>query len=284
MRRGFVRGALLCVALVAGCKRESTDAKTHAPPPSALPSLVSASPRPPPCRALRVKGGARTETAPVVTMTPLDGRAWVTLEDGADMVVRHGVTAREFSLRGPGRFLPCRGGTEQVLVASGRVRSAMGTGVRPGAEFSIATPFGSLSYGDADVESNVEGSRWQVEVRRGSVASDPVPGTQGLPTGTLAGPNAVVTATGSANPGGLVANCENAAREAAAGAERVLAATDKATLGRDAALQLTARRHARAACASAEAGLDREKDSARKLVLKDQLIAAERLWRTIPLR
>jgi hypothetical protein len=285
MRGSWVGGALFWLALPAGCNQDPPQGKAQtSASASALPALASAAPKPPPCRAIRVKGDARTELGPVVTMTPLDGRAWLTLADGADVVVRHGVSSREFSLLGPGRFQPCRGGTEAVLVSGGRVKSSSGTGLRPGAEFSIATPLGYLSYGDADLESTVEPTRWQIDVRRGDATTVAVPGASGLPAGPISGPNGHASVSGTPDPLALVANCEHAAREAAEGAERVLSAPDRAALGKVAALQLGARRKARGACASAEASLDREQDAVRKSRLKDQIIAAERLWRTIPLR
>jgi hypothetical protein len=285
MRGSWAGGALLWLALPVGCKQDAPqDKAVTSASASALPALASAAPKPAPCRAIRVKGDARSEQGPVVTMTPLDGRSWLTLADGADVVVRHGVSSREFSLLGPGRFQPCRGGTEAVLVSAGRVKSSSGTGVRPGADFSIATPLGYLSYGDADLESTVEPSRWQIDVRRGDATTLAVPGANGLPAGPISGPNGHATVSGTPDPLALVANCQHAAREAAEGAERVLSAPDRAALGKVAALQLGARRKARGACASAEASLDREQDDVRKSRLKDQIIAAERLWRTIPLR
>lgn len=285
MGEGWTRGGLLVVAFAAACERETNEpspARSASAP--ALPALVSAPTRPPPCRALRVEGEALTDAGRVSDMAAIDGRSWVTLAAGAELVVRHGPSAREFSLHGPGRFLPCRGGIEQVLTATGTVKSSMGTGVRPGADFSIATPFGSVSYGDADLESSVEPAAWRLEVRRGEAATQAVPGTRGLPGAALSGPNGNATVSGTPLPAMLVENCKSAAREAAESADRVLSAKDKAALGRDAALQLAARRRARAACASAEAGLDRERDEAHKDRLKQQVLDAERLWRTIPLR
>jgi hypothetical protein len=286
MRGSWLRVALLLAALSAGCKRSSPEAAAQASAsaaPSALPPLVSAAQKPPPCRALRVKGEARADSGPVVTMTALDGQSWLDLSEGAEVLVRHGVTSREFSLRGPGRFLPCRGGTEQVLIASGHFKSAAGTGVRPGADFSVATPFGYLSYGDADLESSVETARWQFQVRRGDVATESVPGSEGLPGGRISGPNGSANVTGSPTAAKLVAHCERAAAEAHAAAERLLAA-DKAELGKGAVEQLAARRVARAACASAVAGLQRETDVEQRRRLDAQVVAAEHLWRTLPKR
>jgi hypothetical protein len=216
-------------------------------------------------------------------MSALDGRTWIVLAEGAEVVVRHAISSREFLLRGAGHFLPCRGGLEQVLVASGRVKSAPGTGVRPGAEFSIATPFGSITYGDADLDSHVEARRWQIDVRRGEVATDSAPGSQGLPKLGLRGPNGSATVTGTPDPVALTANCEREAEQAAQSAERLLSSSDRTKLGADASQQLLDRRRARAACAIAESSLDRASDPALRARLNAQVIAAERRWRTVPL-
>lgn len=289
MRLGARLGLLALLALTVACKTGSERSSNGTPsasapgaPDSALPELVQAPERPPPCRVLRVRGRAWTEAGTLANLTPIDGKRWVSLEADAEVVLRHAASARELSLAGPGRFLPCRGGLEQVLVASGRVTSAPGTGVRPGSELGIATPFGYLSYGDADLSATVEAGQLRVVVRNGNVAAEPAPGTTGLPATVPAKPNQFTTATGSPDPKALVEHCERLASEAAAAARRVLGAGGRTALGETAAAQLTARRRARAACAIAEAGSERTTELALRDRLRAQVVAAERLWRTVP--
>ncbi len=133
MRLGF-RGALLIGVASLGCKDKAGAAAVTNPPASAsasASSLMKPVSLPPACRAIQVKGDVRSAAGPIALLMPLDGRTWVTLGEGAELALRHGVSAREFEVRGPGRFLPCRGGLEQVLVSEGRVKSSSGTGVRP---------------------------------------------------------------------------------------------------------------------------------------------------------
>jgi hypothetical protein len=281
--------ALLFSLLVFGCKRESpsaavasASASSRASPGASLTPPVPL--KPPACRAIRVRGDVRNDGGPITEMAPLEGRAWITLGEGAEVAVRHGASSRDFTLFGPGRFFPCRGGVEQVLIGSGRFKSSAGTGVRPGGDFTIATPFGSATYGDADLDAAVEAGKFTLEIRRGEVATEPVPGSKGLPEPGLRGPNGKAVVTGTPVPAEVVAACERAAKEAAESAERLMGAGGRAELGKEAAAQLTARRRARAVCASAEASLDRAADPALRGRLQNQVMAAERAWRTVPAR
>jgi len=281
--RGGVCWALCIAAASLGCKE-----KAGAPRGSAS-AAASASapaqpvrPRPPPaCRAIQVKGDVRTPAGPVVLLAPIDGRTWLTLGEGAEVALRHGVSAREFELRGPGRFLPCRGGLEQVLVSDGRVKSVPGTGLRPGGEFLLATPLGSVTYGDADLDANVGPSSFELELRRGELVAELSPGAAGYPeSGLEAGGRAKIE--GAVDPEKLMNACESAAKDAADAARRVLSAADKEQLGKQAASQLVVRRRARAVCAIAAAGLAREPDPGKKTTLDERLVTAERAWRTVP--
>jgi hypothetical protein len=288
---------LSLILLVFGCKRETpapaaASARASSSAVAALSASVVRPPadaqlgtaplKPPACRAIRVRGDLRSDTGPIAEMTPLDGRAWISLGEG-EVAVRHGPSSRDFTLVGPGRFLPCRGGAEQVLIGSGRFKSSAGTGVRPGGEFTIATPFGSVSYGDADVGASIEAGRLTIEVRRGEVATEAVPGSKGLPK-RLRGPNGSALVSGTPVPADLVGACERAATDAGSSAERLMGAGGRAELGKEAAAQLTDRRRARAVCASAEASLDRVTDPALRSRLETRVMAAERAWRSVPAR
>lgn len=282
--------SLLTLLLVFGCKREapagsrasepSTASASAAPSPSLAPPVAL---RPPPCRALRVSGDVRSEAGAIEEQTPLEGRGWVTLGEDGQVVVRHGASSRDFTLFGPGRFLPCRGGLEQVLIGSGRFKSSAGTGVRPGGDFTLATAFGSVSYGDADLDASVSADGFTLELRRGELSTQPVPGSKGLPEAGLRGPQAKVVVRGAPIAEDVVVECERAATTAAEIAERLVGAGGRSELGKEAALQLGARRRARAVCASAEASLERA-DPANRGVLEVRVRAAERRWRTVPAR
>ena len=106
MRLGWRRALLLFVASI-GCKERAgaagaTSAQASA---SASASLVKPVSLPPACRAIQVKGDVQSAAGPIALLMPLDGRTWVTLGEGAELALRHGISAREFEVRGPGRFL-----------------------------------------------------------------------------------------------------------------------------------------------------------------------------------
>jgi len=129
----------------------AASAAPRASEPKAVPHVEQAKPA---CRALAVTGLATVDGAPLTTSALLDGAHWVELAAGATVALRHTVTSREFKLIGPGHALPCRAGSEQVLLADGQLSTSANLGVRPGAEVLIATPEGVVHYGDAalDVE------------------------------------------------------------------------------------------------------------------------------------
>ncbi|HLV64424.1 MAG TPA: hypothetical protein VKY73_01370 [Polyangiaceae bacterium] len=288
MRRACVLAAAL---LTLGCDREPKR------PAGATASSVSArplaAPTPPPpepvvverataCRLLRVSGDVRAEGgAALAERAVLDGATWVTLGEKGRAVVVHARSGREITVVGPGRFLPCRGGAEQFLVTEGKLESSAGTGVRPGAEVWIATPFGTLRYGDAALVADVRERELRVEVARGALAAELAPGVRGFPAKGLSGPNARAVLTGKPDPAALVEACAAAAREASESATRLLAAKSGPPLGSEAARQLTLRRRARSLCASADASLARVDDPAVRSRLGDQLALAEQRWQTI---
>ncbi len=274
--------ALWIGAATLGCKdKTAANGAASVPSPSASAPLVKASP--PACRAIQVQGDVKSAAGAVAVLTPLDGRTWVSLGEGAELAVRHGVSAREFELRGPGRFLPCRGGLEQVLASEGRVKSAPGTGVRPGGEFLIATPLGSVSYGDAELEVSVGASSLELELGRGELVTELAPGTSGYPEAGLKA-KGHAKLQGAVEPDKLMAGCESAAKDSIEAASRVLSASEKPAMGKAAADQLVVRRRARAMCAIAASGIEREPEPTRKSALEERLVAAERAWRTVPVR
>jgi len=234
-----------------------------------------------PCRVLRVKGAARVLGGePLAALSPLDGKAWLELAAGADVSIRHGATSREFSLQGPGRFLACRLGLEQVLISEGGFMSSRGSGVRPGAEMWVATPVAALHYGDVDASVRVERAALRVHVASGSLMAEVSSDDASKPL-TLAGPNADKRWPFSVVTRDRAKRCEASARKARTGADQVLAPT-VGDLGQLAAAQLESRRRARAECLIAETSLERTTDPAEKSRLSDQVAEANRLWQGIP--
>ncbi len=51
----------------------------------------------------------------------------------------------------------------------------------------MATPFGSVAYGDADLDVTVGASSLELELRRGEVVTELAPGTSGYPKDGLKG-------------------------------------------------------------------------------------------------
>jgi hypothetical protein len=294
--RALAVAALASTGLLSCRKAPAPDeVSTKAPPAAASASVapVASAPAPvmsslepralvaSPCRVLRVKGSARAVGgAPLAALSPLDGKAWVELEAGAEVSVRHGATSREFSLQGPGLFLPCRLGLEQILISEGEFVSSRGSGVRPGAEMWVSTPAAALHYGDADAHVRVEHGSLRVRVTSGSLVAESSVGgaSQSL---TLAGPNAEKRWAFSAASGDRAKRCEVSARKAKEGADQVLAATGS-ELGPLAAAQLESRRRARADCLIAETSIEGTKDPGEKARLSDQVAQANQLWQGIP--
>ncbi len=236
---------------------------------------------PPPCRALRVKGHARFDGgASLVDMTPLDGIAWIDLDAGAEVSVRHGVSAREFSLTGKGRFLPCYGGLEQVLLSEGVFRSSPGSGVRPGAEVWVATPFGALRYGDGNLEVRVEATTLSVRVQQGQAFTE-ASAPSGLAKLTLSGPKASAKLKGRPPIRALVTACSEAATRARSSAAALMASTGT-PLGELARAQLESRRQARAQCLVAESGLGQADNPTEVAALREELGRANEAWKAIP--
>src|SRR5690606_39260341 len=145
----------------------------------------------------------------------------------------------------------------------------------------IATPFGTLRYGDAALTAEVQEKDLRVTIERGALAAELAPGVQGFPAKALTGPNGRAVLTSAPDAAGLVAACETAAREAHESAARVLAARSGPPRGSEAGKHLVLRRRARSLCASAAASVARVADPAARSRLGDQLDRADGLWQTI---
>jgi hypothetical protein len=251
-------------------------------PPASAPHAVLAKGA---CRALLVSGKASFDGTPIVTGTLLDGEHWVELEAGSSVALRHTVTSREFKLIGPGRVLPCRGGAEQLLLTTGQLSTSANLGVRPGAEVLIATPLGTVHYGDAalDVELSAKGLR--VRVKQGEAWVEPEKAGK-PPFKNPVGSGAEARLPGRpSNAQALLDGCETAAQRARDSAEQVLTAGQTgaaSSLGARAAENMRARAAARSECAMAAAALGALDDPAERQRLSAAVAHADELWRSVP--
>jgi hypothetical protein len=252
---------------------------------SDVPSLTqSSAPSGASCRVMRVSGAAQREGVPLRAGDTLDRQQAVELGAGSTLHLVHTVSARQWTLTGPARAFACERGAEELVLARGTLRTEPGSGVRPGAEVWVGTPFGSLRYSDARAELEVTPEALRVHVSRGSVWLSPLgdePTERELTAGTTTHP---------ARPYGLAsaaatARCESAARAAEALATALLSPSS-APLGARAREHVRARQRAHASCSSALATLlagdAGGAQDARTQAGYSALAAADRLWRGVP--
>jgi hypothetical protein len=280
----------------ASASAAARDASTQ-PPPSSLEAPEPAATKPS-CRALDVVGRATVDGAPLAANALLDGEHWVELEAGASISLRHTVTTREFKLIGPASVLPCRAGAEQLLLARGQLATSANLGVRPGAEVLIATPHGTVRYGDAalDVECGEQGLR--VRVKQGEAWVEPeARGKPRFKNPVRNGSEArLLPHRVPANE--LVAKCQEAAQAASESAARVLgpdagADAGAGSLGERAAAHVRDRGKARMACAVAAAAVGslsgteateraERAERAEREGLSASVAHSDELWHSVP--
>ncbi len=302
IRAGWPWLALSALAASAGC-RGSSSSNTGAPGSSAPGVEAAASaPAPPastkspepvtrriPCRPLALAGEIRVEPgdAPFRPSSPIDGATWLRLDQGASLSTRHGVSSRELSVRGPALVEPCVGGDEDWILTDGTVQTVAGPGARPGAEVHVFTPLGTVTYGDARLEIRAGPERVEVSALGGEAWVEAASGVNRSGPEHIAAPKGKVTLSGKVSAASLVVACERAAEAAEAAARAVLGPTpvdagpDAGSLGERAAAHLHARRAARAACGSARAMVEADKDEAARRDFGARLASAEHRWRTI---
>jgi hypothetical protein len=237
------------------------------------------------CRALAVAGKANVEGAPIAIGTVLDGEHWVQLEDGSSVSLRHSLTSRELKLIGPGLVLPCRHGLEQVLLSEGKLSTFSSLGVRPGAEVLIATPSGTIHYGDAalDVQFGPKGLR--VRVKEGEAWLEPRDPAETPPKNPLRSPKEAALPASKLGASGLAEACKASAEAAASSALLVLqpnAAARGDSLGKRAAAQMRDRNAARASCATAAAATGGVADPAERQSLWASIAHSDELWQSVP--
>jgi hypothetical protein len=250
----------------------------------AAPAVASA----PACRVMAVSGDIARGEEPVRA-----GDAWndsVAVELGPQATVRlmHTSSTRQWTLTGPARFVACDGGTEEIVLARGALRTEPGAGVRPGAEVWIGTPFGSLRYADARAELEVTTAALGLRVASGPLWFAPLGGdspkerrVSDAATTFAAKPYRVSVAL-------AIARCQRAATQAAERADSLLSASSE-PLGARAAAHVRARQQAHGTCASARAALlsvprplagAEPSDDPR--AQWSELNGYDRLWRAVP--
>jgi hypothetical protein len=295
MRHAALAASMFGLVCLSACGK-----KTPAPEPAATRAL-SASLRPTAsapsasaalsahrvagCRALAVTGKASADGSPIAVGTLLDGEHWLELEPGASVALRHALTSRELTLYGPGLILPCRHGSEQFLLGTGRITTASKLGVRPGAEVLIATEAAIIHYGDAaiDVEQGPNGLRLQV--REGEAWLEPRDASAAPTRNPLQSPARATLPATQAPVSELVAACERAAQTAAESARQVLGAAGappSGSLGARTAAQMRDRTAARWACSMAAAAAGSVTDPAARQRLWASIAHSDDLWQTVP--
>ena len=284
------------LACVAACAKHTSAVKPSASgPPSAPAALATASgtlpaaphllQTKPGCRALDVVGRVHVEGAPLAQGSLLDGEHWVELEPGASVALRHTVTSREFKLIGPGLMLPCRHGAEQILLAAGQLSTSANLGVRPGAEVLIATPSGTVHYGDAALDLELGSKGLRIRVKQGEAWLEPeARGKPKFKNPVHSGAEARLAVSNESGPA-LLSACQSAAQKARQSAELVLAPSAPGvanSLGGRAAAHMRDRSSARTACAMAAAALGATRDPTEKQQLSASVAHADELWQSVP--
>lgn len=290
--------AALCLASClcwAACNSSST-----APAPSAKPSSTASAqtPRQPPprasssmrateyCRALKVTGEVLEDGgAPLKRGDEVDGKHWLSLKAGASVVIRHAHSSREYALTGPGRARPCHRGEEEVLLAQGEFKATSGGGARPGAFVTLATPWGTLRYGNADASIRATSQGAEVQVSTGTVWVDAADGAKLVGDAKLTGPKAKakLQTTSKYSREALMITCEAEAKTAEDKAESLLQGRGKPGFGAEAAEHMRLRAAARRSCQVAHAALGLAVEPAEAAALEKRLESANRRWQRVPL-
>lgn len=237
---------------------------------------------------MAVSGSALRDGTPVRAGDRWHDPAAVELGPQATVRLMHTTSTRQWTLTGPARFVACEGGAEDIVLASGALRTEPGAGVRPGAEVWIGTPFGSLRYADARAELEVTAAALGLRVASGPLWFAPLGGDSAKER-RITGPAATFAARPYRVSAALaIARCQRAATQAEARAGALLSRSSE-PVGTRAADHVRARQQARGACASARATLLAVAPPAAGAELGDELRARwselngyDQLWRAVP--
>jgi hypothetical protein len=236
------------------------------------------------CRVMSVSKDVQRAGAPLRAGELLDAQQRLELGDGAALHLVHTASARQWTLSGPARAFACEGGAEEIVLARGALRTEPGSGVRPGAEVWVGTPFGTLRYADARADIRVAREALQVEVSSGSLWFSPLDdeaGERELQAGSTTFPARRYRPASAA----ALARCERAASAAEALA-RTLRSDALQALGARAREHVRARQRAHAACSGALAALlagdDGAGQSEQSRAGYSALASYDRQWRAVP--
>jgi len=223
----------------------------------------------------------RSSGGPLRTGDRFSGAEWLELGEASALHLKHGVSGREWTLQGPARVLPCVDGGEELILAAGKLRTELGTGVRPGAQALIGTPFGSVHYADASSELSVTRSELRLSVQAGEAWLGPAGNATGADTSvTRAHPARRGSAARLLDTGAL-RSCESAARDSETRA-RALLETGTPELGKRAAEHVRARERARLQCASAAAAVLQQSTAEQLASRLGELAGYREVWQRVP--
>lgn len=298
--RRFLLVALPALAFAAACRRSAPDAADNSASASArhesAPKSAVASARPSagipaparpkaPCRVTTGSGSLEAPKEPIGPRSELYGTRFVELAADERISLRHERTQRELTLLGPGRFLPCARGDEQVLVLQGGVKSTPGVGAHAGGEVVLATPFGLVRYADAGLHLQVSPARLALGVNTGEAQFDPPPrdaAVEAKPK-SVRGPNGKLDVTKAARAEVAVERCRSAeASSRALEKPPRPAGSARAALGTWAVASFEARRAARLACALSRVVIESRPEPERRR-LEDLLASRESDPKAAPL-
>lgn len=202
-------------AATASASASASAAAVPAPSASTPPVRPRVAPATQPgCRVLSLKGEVKGPSGPVPNGGVLYGTEWLELGKGSELSLRHTVSTRELTVKGPGKALPCLDGDEEVLLVEGTIETGSGAGARPGAEVVIYTSFGTVSYGDAQIAIRASKGRIQIASSKGEAWIRPTRGVTRKGPEKLVGGNDKATLTAAVRPEAALQDCERAAGEA----------------------------------------------------------------------
>ncbi|MBK7579073.1 MAG: hypothetical protein IPI67_02605 [Myxococcales bacterium] len=267
-----------------GSATATASVPTPAPSSSARYPRVPTTPASrPACRALALTGDVKSGDKPLSNGAIVYGDTWLTLAKDASISLRHTVTTRELTLKGPAYALPCIDGDEDTVLGMGTLSTSAGAGARPGAVVTVFTPLGTVSYGDAQITIRASKSKAEIVTTKGEGWVRAAKGATRAGPEKVTSPKDKSSLSGSGPTEALVVECERAAAEAAGLARAVLdpAAADGGSLGERAAKHLEARQRARWACGVALAGAAAETDADKRKGLESRVEAANARWRSL---